>query len=82
MKYQISLPKRLDPRDLTVKATMYYQAIPPYWLHHRFTLAPDQPGTQRIYYLTSHLNTKDTPIENWKLPLVSPSASVKKFLSK
>ena len=82
VKYQISLSEGLDARNLTVKTTMYYQAIPPYWLHQRFTLAPDQPGTQRLYYLTSHLNTEGTPIENWKLPLVSSTASVKKFLSR
>ena len=74
--YQIALPANLDPRHLKVKATMYYQAIPPYWLRQRFTLAPDQPGTQRLYYLTSHLNTAGTPIEGWKLPLVTASAYV------
>ena len=81
VKYRMSLPKGLEARKLTVKATMYYQAFPPYWLHQRFSLAPDQPGTQRLYYLTSHLNTEGTPIENWKLPLVSATASVEKFLS-
>jgi hypothetical protein len=74
--YKIALPAGLDPRDLKVKATLYYQAIPPYWLHQRFTLAPDQPATQRLYTLASHLNTAGTPIEGWKLPLVTESAYV------
>jgi hypothetical protein len=74
--YKIALPEGLDPRHLKVKATMYYQTIPPYWLKQRFTSAPDQPGTQRLYYLTSHLNTAGTPIESWKLPLVTASAYV------
>ncbi len=39
-------------------------------------------ANRRLYYLTSHLNTEGTSIENWKLPLVSKAASVKKFLSK
>jgi hypothetical protein len=74
--YKIALPEGLDPRHLKVKATMYYQTIPPYWLKQRFASAPDQPGTQRLYYLTSHLNTAGTPIESWKLPLVTASAYV------
>ena len=85
VRYQISLPQGLDLRNLTVKATMYSQAIPPYWLQQRFSLgadlAPDQrQGTERLYYLASHLNTEGTPIENWKLPLVSQSVSVRNFL--
>jgi hypothetical protein len=80
--YRIKLPAGSDPRQLTIKATMYYQAIPPYWLHQRFTLAPEQPATRRLYYLSSHLNTTGTPIENWKLPLVSTVTSVAAFLQK
>ena len=76
VSYKISLPAGVDPQELTVRATMYYQAIPPYWLHQRFSTAPDQPATQRLYYLASHLTTEGTPIENWTLPLTSASATV------
>ncbi len=76
VSYKNSLPAGLDPRQLTIRATMYYQSIPPYWLHQRFSLAPDQPATRRLYYLASHLATKGTSIENWVLPLVSASAAV------
>ena len=82
VRYEMSIPQGLDLRGLTVKATMYYQAIPPYWLHQRFSTAGDQPGTQRLYYLTSHLDTKGTPIEDWKMRLVSSKASVGSFLNK
>ena len=78
--YQMDLPWGLDPRNLSVRATMYYQAIPPYWLHQRFSLAPDGPATRRLYYLASHLNTVGTAIEDWKLKLVSAEASVAAFL--
>jgi hypothetical protein len=54
-------------RNVSVTATLYYQSIPPYYLHDRFSQAPDAPATQRLYYLTSNLQTKETPIENWKL---------------
>ena len=77
VNYHIELPAGITPTELTVKATMYYQAIPPYWLQQRFSLAPEQPATQRLYYLTSHLNTQGTPIENWKLPLISSTATIK-----
>ena len=58
-------------RNLTVTATLYYQSIPPYFLHQRFSQAPDAPATQRLYYLTSNLQTKGTPIEDWKLRITS-----------
>ncbi len=80
VRYRIQLRPGLDPRNLSVKATMYSQAIPPFWLNERFTKAPDQPGTRRLYYLASHLNTQGTAIENWKLRLVTDSASVAAFL--
>jgi hypothetical protein len=87
VRYQITLPQGLDLSELTVTATMYSQAIPPYWLRDRFrwgsNLPPDQrQGTERLYYLTSHLNTEGTPIENWKLPLVSVTADVSEVVDR
>jgi cytochrome c553 len=73
--YAIALPKGVDPGDVTVTATLYYQAIPPYWLKQRFHTAPDQPATRRLYYIASRLQTEGTLIENWKLKLQSASAT-------
>jgi len=64
----------IDPRFLTLKATIYHQSIPPYYLKMRFDQAPDYPATKRLYYLASNLKTTGTPIENWKLKIVSTSA--------
>jgi hypothetical protein len=50
---------------------MYYQAIPPSWLHQRFTTAPGGQATKRLYYLASRLDLDGTSMEHWKLPLVS-----------
>ncbi|MBA3242241.1 MAG: hypothetical protein H0T60_13515, partial [Acidobacteria bacterium] len=50
----------------SVRVTLYYQSIPPYYLKQRFTRA-DGPATKRLGYFTSHLNVKGTPIEGWKL---------------
>lgn len=65
------LPRGIDRSKLTVKATLYYQSIPPYYLMQRFEQAPNAAGTQRLFYLTSRLNTNGTPIENWKLLIAS-----------
>jgi hypothetical protein len=60
---------------LTVSAQLYYQSIPPSYLKDRFTGA-NGPATQRLYYITSRLNTQGTPIENWKLLIASANAPV------
>jgi len=78
VRYEVplsQLPRGADPSKLTVKATLYYQSIPPYYLMQRFEQAPNAPGTQRLFFLTSRLKTKGTPIEDWKLPIVSTQSS-------
>jgi mono/diheme cytochrome c family protein len=77
VRYEIPLGQLAtgaDPSKLTVKATLYYQSIPPYYLTQRFEQAPNAPGTQRLYYLTSRLNTRGTPIEGWRLLIASSPA--------
>lgn len=71
LKYIVAIPEGANPSKMAVKVTMYYQAIPPFWLHQRFKLAPEGEATQRLYYMTSHLNLDDTPMKDWKLPLVT-----------
>lgn len=72
----ISELRGASPSRLVVKATLYYQSIPPYYLMQRFEQAPTGDGTRRLYYLTSNLKVKGTPIENWKLFIASKSAPV------
>lgn len=71
--YEVPL-SGIDPSTVRLVATVYYQSIPPYYLKMRFDQAPDYPATKRLYYLTSNLKTAGTPIENWKLKIVSASA--------
>ncbi|HWS85851.1 MAG TPA: cytochrome P460 family protein [Pyrinomonadaceae bacterium] len=71
VRYEVSLPAGVDPKNLRVSATLYYQSIPPHYLHDRFTQAPDYPATRRLYYLTSNLRTQGTAMENWKVRVVS-----------
>ncbi len=72
VRYEIPL-SAFATRNVTITATLNYQSIPPYFLHDRFSQAPDGPATQRLYYLTSNLQTKGTPIENWKFQITSAS---------
>ena len=72
VRYEVPL-SAFTARNLTITATLYYQSIPPYFLRDRFTQAPNGPATQRLYYLTSNLQTKGTPIENWKLQIATAS---------
>ncbi|MEA2207095.1 MAG: hypothetical protein QOE77_3871 [Blastocatellia bacterium] len=51
----------------TIRATLYYQSIAPYFLQDRFCVAPDGPDTQRLYFLAGHLNLDGTEVEGWKL---------------
>lgn len=70
VRYEIplsALPNGTDPSKPTVKPTLYYQSIPPYYLMQRFEQALRRVGSQRLLYLTSRLNTKGTPIVGWKL---------------
>lgn len=72
VRYEIPL-SAFTAKNLSITATLYYQSIPPYFLRDRFSQAPDGPATQRLYYLTSNLQTKGTPIENWKFRITSAS---------
>jgi hypothetical protein len=68
--YDILLPDGVDPKSLSVQATLYYQSIPPYYLAMRFNEAPDGPATKRLYYLASTLKVEGTAIADWKLRVV------------
>jgi hypothetical protein len=68
VRYEIPLTA-FTGKNVTITATIYYQSIPPYFLNDRFTQAPNAAATQRLYYLTSNLQTKGTAIENWKFQI-------------
>ncbi len=77
VRYQAILPKDVDPANVTLTATLYYQSIPPGYLNMRFKTAPNGPATQRLFFLTSNLQTAGTLIEDWKIRLVSASRKLK-----
>ncbi|HEX8202023.1 MAG TPA: hypothetical protein VF590_16225, partial [Isosphaeraceae bacterium] len=77
VRYRIELPDGVDPAGLVVRATLYYQAIPPYFLRNLFETAPDGPATRRLHSLCGHLNLEGTPIEDWKLRITSAERIVR-----
>jgi hypothetical protein len=72
--YRVPLPDGVDPARVRVRATLYYQAVPPYFLKALFDTAPDGPATRRLHYLCSHVNLTGTPIEGWKLMVAAAEA--------
>lgn len=75
IRYEIALPETTDMSKVTIRARLYYQAIPPYYLQQRFTDARGSQ-TKRLYYLASHLETgPDGPIADWKVLTGSDAVS-------
>ncbi|MCB1050824.1 MAG: hypothetical protein H6510_05420 [Acidobacteria bacterium] len=74
LKYEVKLPYKVDKNRLKVRATLYNQSIPPYWIHQRLQAAPTGQATQRLFYMISHLDLKGTPMADWKLKLVHAEA--------
>ena len=70
--YRIPLPAG-GGNNLEVRAALFYQSIPPFYLRDRFTTAKDGKraidgdDTQRLLYLTSHIDYSDTPADGWVL---------------
>jgi hypothetical protein len=55
----------------SVKVTLYYQSIPPFYLQDRFCTTPAQPDTSRLFFVAGHTNLDGTRAEGWKLQVVS-----------
>ncbi|HEX6178470.1 MAG TPA: hypothetical protein VF057_08920, partial [Thermoanaerobaculia bacterium] len=72
--YRIELPRDVDPSKVSVRASLYYQNIPPYYLNDRFTIGKGD-ATKRLFYIASNLNLNGTPMENWKILIASTTAS-------
>lgn len=63
--YQAQIPQTAV-KPFKVRATLYYQAIPPRYLSNRFDQANGE-GTRRLHFLTSHLDDSKTFFKDWKL---------------
>ncbi len=74
--YRIALSPEQAARVARIRVRLHSQSIPPFYLQERFADAKVGPANsreiQRLYYMTSHLNTGSkpdgsAPIEGWKL---------------
>jgi len=68
LDYQIPLAD-IPGKPVAVRATLYYQATPPYFLQDRFCTS-QSADTQRLYFLAGHVNLQGTAAEDWKLEVV------------
>ncbi|MFL5330787.1 MAG: cytochrome P460 family protein [Gemmataceae bacterium] len=73
--YKMPRPKAADG-DLQVRATLYYQPMPPYFLATLFKTAPEGEATRRLYSLLGHLKLEGTDFHGWKLLVATASAPV------
>ena len=73
IRYQIELPPEVDPANVSVRASLMYQSIPPYFLSQRFRIGKGE-ATKRLYYIASNLNLEDTPMEDWKIRIATAEA--------
>jgi hypothetical protein len=69
VRYRVALPAGVDPATVLVKATLYYQSTPPYYLQDRFKTPG--PNGHRLEYLAGHLDLSNTPLKDWKLEIAS-----------
>jgi len=69
VRYKIPLNTK-TAKAASVRANLYYQSIPPYYLFDR---ASDAVGTDtdRLIRFSHDIQLQDTPVQNWKLPIAS-----------
>jgi hypothetical protein len=68
LTYEIPLSD-IPGTPVTVKATLSYQATPPFYLQDRFCTA-EGPDRDRLYFLAGHLNLDGTEANGWAFELV------------
>lgn len=59
------IPRARIAAGARVRAALWYQSIPPYYLEQRFRTKGDD--TRRLAFLASRLRVDGTPIDDWKL---------------
>ncbi len=69
LKYRVPLAD-LPQAPAAVRATLHYQATPPFFLQDRFCTGTGA-NRDRLFYLSSLLDVSDTPIEDWTFRLVT-----------
>jgi hypothetical protein len=57
----------------SVRATLYYQAQPPFYLQDRFCTSKSS-DTERLRYMVGHLDLDGAEAEGWKLQVATTGA--------
>lgn len=78
------LPADISAKTTRVTASLYYQALPPYYLLDRASLLadkPDLPETQRLLHMLLRLNLDAKThgaqaIRNWRLQISEPAVAL------
>jgi len=87
IEYLITLDEAAMAKAHNIKVTLYNQSIPPFYLQQRFNDAnvgaAQKSQIERLYYLTSHLNTdgakddnKEAFIKDWKLMVATDTGYI------
>jgi hypothetical protein len=74
VRYQIPLNAATSAAS-QVRATLYYQTIPPYYLRQR-TETGQGPDTDRLVQFARQLKVAGTPVASWRLSLATASSAV------
>ena len=76
IEYQVKLDSDVDKSSLTARATLYYQAMPPYFLNTLFKNVPNGEAVTRLHFILSNMDLKGTAIEDWKLYVTSAQQQI------
>jgi hypothetical protein len=68
--YRVPLNALGTGKPATVRATLYYQATPPFFMQDRFCTAQGA-DTSRLRYISGNIKLDNTPGANWKLRVVT-----------
>lgn len=71
------MPPAVAAQVKTVRATLNYQSIPPYYLQDRFTIGGNNPSTATLRALVQYVDYSNTAAKGWKLPVASAAVAIR-----
>ncbi len=71
LTYAVPLADLGGAKPASVRVTLFYQSIPPFYLQDRFCTTPARPDTSRLFFVAGHLDLDGTRAEGWKLQVVT-----------
>jgi len=71
------MPPAIAAQVRSVRATLNYQSIPPYYLQDRFTIGGNNPSTAQLRALVNLVDYNNTAVKGWKLPVATTSVAIR-----